>query len=80
VNLSTDEFLVPLACQAKSEFDQFITPDTGLKFTELYNVQHLTSNQLDSVARVTICTIQRLYSMLRGEELNEDIDEIPGSN
>ena len=67
-----------LGRQAKSEFDQFITPDTGRKFTELYNVQHLTSNQLDSVARVTICTIQRLYSMLRGEELNEDFDEISG--
>jgi type I restriction enzyme R subunit len=64
-----------LGRQAKGEFDQFVTPDTGRKFTELYNVQHLTSNQLDSVSRVTICTIQRLYSMLRGEELPEDADE-----
>lgn len=64
-----------LGRQAKSEFDQFVTPDTGRKFTELYNVQHLTSNQFDSVSRVTICTIQRLYSMLRGEELPEDADE-----
>ncbi|MBI2226939.1 MAG: DEAD/DEAH box helicase family protein, partial [Betaproteobacteria bacterium] len=53
-----------LGRQAMAEFQQFVTPDTGRKFTELYNVQHLTSNQLDSVARVTICTIQRLYSML----------------
>ena len=30
------------------------------------------------MARVTICTIQRLYSMLRGEELDEDIDEKSG--
>src|SRR5258705_13859869 len=67
-----------LGRQAKGEFDQFVTPDTGRKFTELYNVQHLTSNQLDSVARVTICTIQRLYSMLRGEELDEDLDEKSG--
>jgi hypothetical protein len=29
------------------------------------NVQHLTSNKLDGVCRVTICTIQRLYAMLR---------------
>jgi type I restriction enzyme R subunit len=29
-------------------------------------------------ARVTICTIQRLYSMLRGEELDEDADEKSG--
>ena len=58
--------------------DQFVTPDTGRKFTELYNVQHLTSNKLDGVSRVTICTIQRLYSILRGEELDEDIDEKSG--
>ena len=58
-----------LGRQAIAEFQQFVAPDTGRKFTELYNVQHLTSNQLDPVARVTICTIQRVYSMLRGEEL-----------
>jgi len=67
-----------LGRQALAEFHQFVTPDTGRKFTELYNVQHLTSNHLDPVARVTICTIQRLYAMLRGEELNEDIDEKSG--
>jgi type I restriction enzyme R subunit len=63
-----------LGRQAAAEFQQFVTPD-GRKFTELYNVQHLTSNRLDDVCRVTICTIQRLYSMLRGEELDEDLDE-----
>jgi type I restriction enzyme R subunit len=65
-----------LGRQATAEFQQFVTPDTGRKFTELYNVQHLTSNALDPVCRVTICTIQRLYSMLRGEELPEDADEM----
>ena len=65
-----------LGRQATAEFQQFVTPDTGRKFTELYNVQHLTSNSLDPVCRVTICTIQRLYSMLRGEELPEDADEL----
>jgi type I restriction enzyme R subunit len=44
---------------------QFVTPDDGRKFTELYNVQHLKSSQLDKVSRVCISTIQRLYSMLR---------------
>ena len=67
-----------LGRQAMKEFQQFVAPDTGRKFTEVYNVQHLTSNQLDSVARVTICTIQRLYSILRGEELDEEIDEKSG--
>jgi hypothetical protein len=44
---------------------QFVTPDDGRKFTELYNVQHLQSAHLDRVSRVCISTIQRLYSMLR---------------
>lgn len=57
-----------LARQTFMEFQQFITPDDGRKFTELYNVQHLTSNRLDPVSKVCITTIQRLYSMLKGEE------------
>src|SRR6266550_9156545 len=48
-----------------NQFQQFVTPDDGRKFTELYNVQHLQSAQLDRVSRVCISTIQRLYSMLR---------------
>ena len=67
-----------LGRQALAEFQQFVAPDTNRKFTEVYNVQHLTSSNLDSVARVTICTIQRLYSILRGEELDEDLDEKSG--
>jgi type I restriction enzyme, R subunit len=67
-----------LGRQAHTEFQQFVLPDDGRKFTQVYNVQHLTSNRLDSVARVTISTIQRLYSMLRGEELAEDLDEHSG--
>lgn len=67
-----------LGRQAMKEFQQYVAPDTGRKFTEVYNVQHLTSNNLDDVCRVTICTIQRLYSMLRGEELDEDIEEKSG--
>jgi len=67
-----------LGRQAMAEFQQFVAPDTGRKFTEVYNVQHLTSNNLDDVCRVTICTIQRLYSMLRSEELDEDLEEKSG--
>ncbi len=62
--------------QALTEFKQYVTPDDGRKFTELYNVQHLTSNTLDPVSRVCITTIQRLYSMLKGDaELDTDIEE-----
>ena len=58
-----------LGIQASGEFASYRTPDTGRLFPELYNVQHLKSQKIDDVARVTICTIQRLYSILRGEEL-----------
>jgi type I restriction enzyme R subunit len=62
--------------QTLKEFQQYVTPDDGRKFTELYNVQHLTSNRIDPVARVVITTIQRLYSMLRGDaELDPDLEE-----
>ncbi|HXG66857.1 MAG TPA: DEAD/DEAH box helicase family protein, partial [Blastocatellia bacterium] len=64
-----------LGRQALKEFQQYTTPDDGRKFTELYNVQHLTSNQVDTVSRVVITTIQRLYSMLQGRELDPEAEE-----
>ncbi|MGH8750466.1 MAG: DEAD/DEAH box helicase family protein [Burkholderiales bacterium] len=67
-----------LGRQTVAEFQQYVVPDGNRKFTELYNVQHLISNHLDPVCRVTVATIQRVYSMLRGEELEEDLDEISG--
>jgi type I restriction enzyme R subunit len=68
-----------LGRQALTEFQQFATPDDGRKFTELYNVQLLSSNRVDPVARVVITTIQRLYSMLKGDaELDPELDEKSG--
>ncbi len=65
-----------LGRQTLKEFQQYVTPDDGRKFTELYNVQHLQSNTLDSVSRVCITTIQRLYSMLSGEaEFDPELEE-----
>lgn len=65
-----------LGRQTKKEFQQYITPDDRRKFTELYNIQHLTSNVIDPVSRVCITTIQRLYSMLKGEtEFDEALEE-----
>lgn len=65
-----------LGRQTKTEFEQYDTPDDGRKFTKIYNVQHLTSNTIDPVNRVCITTIQRLYSMLKGEEeFNPDNEE-----
>ena len=65
-----------LGRQTLKEFQSYRTPDDGRTFTELYNVQHLQSNRIDPVARVCITTIQRLYSMLRGEaELDPALEE-----
>ena len=65
-----------LGRQTLKEFQGFSTPDDGRKFTELYNVQHLSSNYVDPVCRVTISTIQRVYSILRGETaMDEELDE-----
>jgi len=65
-----------LGRQTLKELQGFTTPDDGRKLTELYNVQHLSSNRIDPVARVTISTIQRVYSILRGEpDLDPELDE-----
>lgn len=57
-----------LGRQTLKEFQAYTTPDDGRKFTELYNVQFLQGNAIDPVNRVVVTTIQRLFSMLKGEE------------
>ena len=64
-----------LADQTLKEFQQYLSPYNNYKFTEEYNVQRLSSNTLDPVAKVCICTIQRMYAMLKGHELPEDLEE-----
>jgi len=65
-----------LGRQAYKEFQTYKTPDDGRKFTELYNVSWMSSNKIDSVNRVVITTIQRLYSMLKGDaELDTEVEE-----
>lgn len=61
--------------QAEQEFMTFQPNDDNRKFTELYNVQRLTSSYIASDSQVCISTIQRLYSILRGEELDESAEE-----
>ncbi len=61
--------------QAQKEFEGYRTPDDNRKFTDLYNVQRLTSHTIGSSSKVVISTIQRLYSMLKGEELFDDEQE-----
>jgi type I restriction enzyme R subunit len=65
-----------LGKQTLKEIQQFVSPYNNFKFSEEYIVQRLTSNNLDTTARVCISTIQRLYSMLKGRELSEEDEEI----
>ncbi len=67
-----------LGRQTLREFQGFTAPDEGRKFTELYNVQLLQSGRIDPVSRVCIATIQRVYSMLKGEDLAPELEELSG--
>ena len=67
-----------LGRQTLNEFRRFTVPGEGRKFTELYNVQLLQSGNIDRVSRVCIATIQRVYSMLKGEELDPEMEELSG--
>jgi type I restriction enzyme R subunit len=64
-----------LGKQTLGEFQQYVSPYNNYKFHEEYIIQRLTSNTLDTSARVCIGTIQRLYSMLKGQDLDEEADE-----
>jgi len=57
-----------LGKQTLNEFQQFVSPVNGYKFTEEYTVQHLKKNTIAPASKVCITTIQRLYSMLKGED------------
>ena len=61
--------------QAEQEFMGFVPNDDIRKFTELYNVQRLTSPLMAGDTQVVISTIQRMYATLKGEELDESADE-----
>lgn len=66
-----------LGAQTKKEFSNFYLNDENRLFTDAYIVQHMQHNTVDKDAKVVITTIQRLYSMLRGEadydSANEDV-------
>ena len=51
--------------QAKKEFDNFRIQNR--KFSEIYITNHLQSNIIDKDSKLVITTIQRLYSLLKGE-------------
>ncbi|MFM0658613.1 type I restriction endonuclease subunit R [Paraburkholderia sediminicola] len=62
--------------QAEQEMMSYVPLDDNRKFTELYNVQRLKSSYIAKDSQVCISTIQRLYSILKGTELDEATEEI----
>lgn len=65
-----------LGKQAHQEFMAYTPPDDGRKFTELYNVQRLASPSIDPHSQVCISTIQRMYSILSGEPIDESAEDL----
>lgn len=62
--------------QAEQEFMAFVPNDDNRKFTELYGVTRLKSSFIPSDNQVYISTIQRMYSILKGTEMDEAAEEL----
>ena len=61
--------------QAEQEFMAYVPNDDNRKFSELYGVHRLKSGFVPTDNQVYISTIQRLYSILKEEELDEKAEE-----
>ncbi|GGD61678.1 type I restriction endonuclease subunit R [Lacimicrobium alkaliphilum] len=61
--------------QAEQEFMTFLPNDDNRKFTELYAVQRLQNQYIAKDAQVCISTIQRMYSILKDEPLDDALEE-----
>ena len=60
--------------QAEREFLAYRPNDDNRSFSELYGVRRLKSSFIPSDVQVCISTIQRMYSILQGEELDESTE------
>ncbi len=61
--------------QAEQEFMSYLPNDSNELFTKLYGVYRLKSSFIPTDNHVYISTIQRLYSILKGTELEESAEE-----
>lgn len=65
--------------QTLGEFEGFVTPDDGRKFTELYPTNMLTSAGMLDSSSVVISTIQRVHAVLSGRTTTaEDDPQVDG--
>lgn len=62
--------------QAEQEFMSYLPNDDNRKFTELYGVHRMKSKRIPDDNHVYISTIQRLYAVLKGQDLDESAEEV----
>lgn len=63
--------------QAEREFLAYIPNDDPRNFSQLYGVRRLKNSYIPSDVQICISTIQRMYSILKDEELDESAEEVP---
>ncbi len=63
--------------QAEREFLAYIPNDDPRNFSQLYGVRRLKNSYIPNDVQICISTIQRMYSILKGEELDESAEEMP---
>lgn len=61
--------------QAEREFLAYTPNDDTRSFSQLYGVRRLQSSYIPNDVQICISTIQRMYSILKGEELDEKLEE-----
>ncbi len=64
-----------LGIQAEDEFRAYHPTDDPRAFPEIYPLHRLKASKLPSDTLVYISTIQRMYSILKGEDLDESAEE-----
>ena len=62
--------------QAEREFLAYTPNDDPRSFSQLYGVSRLKSSYIPADTQICISTIQRMYSILKGEELDESAEEV----
>lgn len=63
-----------LGKQAEGAFGDFKLTENGEPFSTIYTTERLRSGNISDKTNLVICTIQRLFSVITGQELQDDDD------
>ena len=63
-----------LGKQAEGAFGDFKLTENGEPFSTIYTTERLRSGKISDKTNLVICTIQRLFSVITGQELQDDDD------